>query len=262
MVPPGSSEEVVQAIRVELGTDRPILEQFWIYLRGLARGDLGESFRYERPVLDLVLDALPATLALGSLSILLALVISIPFGTLAAARPGSWLDKGILVVAMIGQSLPNFWIGVMLVLLFSIRLQWLPAIGNQTASAYILPVITLSAVLIAALLRIVRQSVLEALSEDYIRAARAKGCPPASNPVGPCTKERLNSPRNNSWSAGGIRARRSLRRRTYLQLAGRRTSLRCKRPRPATSRSCRASLRRWRQCLSSPTSWSILHTPT
>jgi peptide/nickel transport system permease protein len=177
MVPPGSSEEVVQEIRVKLGTDRPILEQFWIYLSGLVQGDLGESFRYERPVLDLVLAALPATLSLGLLSIVLALVVSIPLGTLAAARAGSWIDKVTLIIAMLGQSLPNFWIGVMLVLLFSIRLQVLPAIGNQTASAYILPVITLSAVLVAALLRIVRQSVLEVLAEDFIRSARAKGVP-------------------------------------------------------------------------------------
>lgn len=177
LVPPGSSEEVVENIRRQLGTNLPLFDQFWIYIVGLLQGDLGTSFRHERPVLELVLGAFPATLALGAVTIAVALAISVPLGIAAAAKPGSWIDRLSLIIAMIGQSLPNFWIGVMLVLFFSIRLQWLPAIGNGSPAAYILPVITLAAVLIAALLRTVRQSMIEALSEDYVRAARARGVP-------------------------------------------------------------------------------------
>ena len=177
MVPPGSSEQIVQGIRQQLGTDRPILEQFWIFLTGLIQGDLGTSFRHQRPVLDLVLERFPATLSLGVLAILFSLMVAVPLGVAAAARPGGFADRLALVVAMVGQSLPNFWIGVMLVLVFAVQNQFLPAIGNATPAAYILPVITLSAVLIATLLRTVRQGMLEALHESYIRTARAKGVP-------------------------------------------------------------------------------------
>jgi peptide/nickel transport system permease protein len=177
MVPPGSSEAVVDAIRTKLGTNLPLHEQFWIYLTGLAQGDLGTSFRYERPVLDLVLSVFPATLALGGVAMLFSLAVALPLGIAAAARPGGLVDRLVLVLAMAGQSLPNFWIGVMLVLFFSIQLQWLPAIGNDGPASYILPVLTLSAVLIATLVRTVRQSMLESLAEDYVRTARAKGVP-------------------------------------------------------------------------------------
>lgn len=177
MVPPGSSEAAVEAIRVKLGTNLPLLEQFGTYLAGLLRGDLGTSFRYERPVLDLVLSVFPATLALGGVAILFSVLVAVPLGIAAAAQPGRLIDRLVLVLAMVGQSLPNFWIGVMLVLLLSIQLQWLPAIGNDSAASYVLPVITLSAVLIATLVRTVRQAMLEALAEDYVRTARAKGVP-------------------------------------------------------------------------------------
>jgi peptide/nickel transport system permease protein len=177
MVPPGSSEAVVEGIREKLGTNLPLFEQFWVYLTGLVQGDLGTSFRYERPVLDLVLSVFPATLALGGVAMIFAVAVALPLGIAAAAKPGGITDRVVLILAMAGQSLPNFWIGVMLVLFFSIQLKWLPAIGNETAASYILPVLTLSAVLIATLVRTVRQSMLEALTEDYVRTARAKGVP-------------------------------------------------------------------------------------
>lgn len=177
MAPPGSGEDVVATIRERLGTDRPLIEQFRLFLTGLVQGDLGTSFRHERPVLDLIIEAFPATLALAATTLVFAVAVAVPLGIAAAARPGGLLDRAALVIAMIGQSLPNFWIGVMLVLLFSVERQWFPAIGNESPSAFVLPTLTLSAVLIAALLRTVRQSMLEALHEDYIRTARAKGVP-------------------------------------------------------------------------------------
>jgi peptide/nickel transport system permease protein len=124
-----------------------------------------------------VLSVFPATLALGGVAMLFAVAVATPLGIAAAAKPGGITDRIVLVLAITGQSLPNFWIGVMLVLLFAIQLKWLPAIGNDTPASYILPVLTLSAVLIATLMRTVRQSMLEALTEDYVRTARAKGVP-------------------------------------------------------------------------------------
>lgn len=175
MVPPGSSEEVVEVIRQRLGTDQPVLVQFGHFLLGLIRGDLGDSFRHGRPVIELILDRLPATLALTATTMTTAVLIAVPLGIIAAYYSGGVLDRAILILSLAGQSIPNFWLGVMLVLFFAIRLQWFPAIGMTGPASLVLPTVTLSLILIAILVRTVRQSMLEVLSEDYIRTVRAKG---------------------------------------------------------------------------------------
>src|SRR5918994_3865865 len=177
MVPPGTSEKVVDSLRQELGTDQPLIVQFGRFLGGLLQGDLGESFRQGRPVLELVLDALPATLALASTTMLTAVLVAVPLGIAAAYRSGGILDRVILIFSLAGQSVPNFWLGVMLVLVFAIRLQWFPAIGMGGPRSIVLPTLTLALILIAILVRAVCQSMLEALNEDYVRTARAKGMP-------------------------------------------------------------------------------------
>jgi peptide/nickel transport system permease protein len=177
MVPPGTSEKVVDSLRRELGTDQPLIVQFGRFLGGLLRGDLGESFRQGRPVLELVLEALPATLALATTTMLTAVLVAVPLGIVAAYRSGGILDRAILIFSLAGQSVPNFWLGVMLVLVFAIRLQWFPAIGMEGPSSIVLPTLTLALILVAILVRTVRQSMLEALNEDYVRTARAKGMP-------------------------------------------------------------------------------------
>jgi peptide/nickel transport system permease protein len=177
MLPPGTGEDVVATVREQLGTDQPLPVQFVRFLGGLLHGDLGSSFRQNRPVLQLVVDAVPATLALAGTTMLLAVGVAIPLGILAAARSGRLADRSILALSLVGQSLPSFWIGVLLVLLFSIQRQWFPAIGNTGPASYVLPTITLAAVLVAQLVRTVRQGMLEVLQEDYIRTARAKGVP-------------------------------------------------------------------------------------
>jgi peptide/nickel transport system permease protein len=177
MVPPGTSEKVVDSLRKELGTDQPLIVQFGRFLGGLLQGDLGQSFRQGRPVLELVLDALPATLALASTTMLTAVLVAVPLGIAAAYRSGGILDRVILIFSLAGQSVPNFWLGVMLVLVFAIRLQWFPAIGMGGPRSIVLPTLTLALILIAILVRTVRQSMLEALNEDYVRTARAKGMP-------------------------------------------------------------------------------------
>jgi peptide/nickel transport system permease protein len=177
MVPPGTSQKVVDSLRQELGTDQPHIVQFGRFLGGLLQGDLGESFRQGRPVLELVLDALPATLALASTTMLTAVLVAVPLGIAAAYRSGGILDRVILIFSLAGQSVPNFWLGVMLVLVFAIRLQWFPAIGMAGPGSIVLPTLTLALILVAILVRTVRQSMLEALNEDYVRTARAKGMP-------------------------------------------------------------------------------------
>ncbi len=177
MVPPGSSEEIVAQIRQQLGTDEPIIVQFGQFLGGLLQGDLGESFRHDRPVLGLVLSRLPATLALTATTMTTAVLVAVPLGILAAYRSGGILDRAILIVSLAGQSIPNFWLGVMLVLFFAVGLGWFPAIGMGGPASLVLPTITMALILVAILVRTVRQNMLEVLSEDYIRTARAKGMP-------------------------------------------------------------------------------------
>ncbi len=177
MVPPGSSEEIVAQIRQQLGTDQPLIVQFGHFLLGLLQGDLGESFRQGRPVLELVLERLPATLALTATTMTTAVLVAVPLGIVAAYRSGGILDRAILILSLAGQSIPNFWLGVMLVLFFAVRLGWFPAIGMGGPASLVLPTVTLALILVAMLVRTVRQNMLEVLSEDYVRTARAKGMP-------------------------------------------------------------------------------------
>lgn len=177
LVPPGTSEDVVDSMRRTLGTDQPLHVQLARFLTGLARGDLGDSFRQDRPVLGLILDHLPATLALAATAMALAVAVAVPLGIAAALRSGSLLDRAVLVFAMAGQSLPNFWIGILLVFAFSIQLGWLPAIGMDGWQSFVLPTVTLALGLIALLARTSRQTMLEVMASGYIRAARAKGVP-------------------------------------------------------------------------------------
>ena len=177
MLPAGTGEDVVALVREQLGTDKPIPVQFARFLGDLARGELGMSFRHERPVLDLVLEALPATLALAATTMATAVLIAVPLGILAAVRSGGLVDRAVLAFSLAGQSMPNFWLGVMLVLFFAIQRPWFPAIGLSGWRSFVLPTITLAAILVAILIRLVRQGMLEALHEDYVRTARAKGLP-------------------------------------------------------------------------------------
>ncbi|MGH2751017.1 MAG: ABC transporter permease [Actinomycetota bacterium] len=177
MNPPGTPESVVENIREELGTDKPLFVQYFDYLGGIARGDLGMSFQGSQPVLQEVLRALPNTLALGALAILVSSIMGIALGIAAALRPNGLIDRAILVYVSLGLSTPNFWLAVVLVLIFSFNLGLLPAIDMTGPESFVLPVATLSVTLTPVLIRTVRQSFLETLSEDFVRAARARGVP-------------------------------------------------------------------------------------
>jgi ABC-type dipeptide/oligopeptide/nickel transport system permease component len=175
--PPGTPEEIVTQVRQRLGTDEPLLVQYKNYLADLARGDLGTSFHGEQSVREAVLDALPNTMMLAGVTILIASVLGLVLGILAALHANRYVDRGILVYVSVAQSTPNFWLAVVLVLVFAVELQWLPAIDKAGPESFVLPVTTLVIMLTPVLIRTVRQSFLETLGEDHVRAARARGLP-------------------------------------------------------------------------------------
>lgn len=173
--PPGTPELIIQQVRERIGTDKPILVQYQNYVLGLATGDFGTSFRGGRPVLESLVAALPNTLLLGAVTMAVSSIIGLIAGIAAALRPNSLLDRVILVFVAVGQSTPSFWLGVVLVLFFAIQLRVLPAIDFVGPQSLILPVATLAITLTPLLIRAVRQSFLESLGEDFVRAARARG---------------------------------------------------------------------------------------
>ena len=164
-----------QALRQSLGLDQPVFEQYLGYLGRLIRFDLGESFLYQRPVRDLLAERLLPTLQLAGTSLLLALVLALPLGVLSAYHKGGLFDVGAMGFSLLGVSIPNFWLGPLLILIFSLWLGWTPVSGREGPASLVLPAITLGTGLAAILARMVRSSVLEVLGEDYVRTARAKG---------------------------------------------------------------------------------------
>ncbi len=162
-------------LRRALGLDRPLMTQYAAYLSGLARLDLGRSFQDQRPVTEVLAERLPATLELAGAALLLALILAIPLGVLAARFRGRPVDSAAMGFSLIGISIPNFWLGPLLILVFSLQLGWTPVSGRDGPLSLVLPAITLGTALAAILARMVRASVLEVLGEDYIRTARAKG---------------------------------------------------------------------------------------
>ena len=177
MNPPGTPERIVEDVREELGTDEPLLVQYGEYLKGLLQGDLGTSFHGSQPVSEEVLRALPNTMILGALAILVSSVLGIVLGIAAALRPNGLADRSILVFVSLGLATPNFWLAVVLVLIFTFKLGWFPAIDMAGPESFVLPVTTLSVTLTPILIRTVRQSFLETFNEDFMRSARARGVP-------------------------------------------------------------------------------------
>jgi ABC-type dipeptide/oligopeptide/nickel transport system permease component len=175
MVPEDATERQIAELRHELGLDRPLPILFAEYIAHALRGDLGPSIRYRKPTLSLILERLPATVQLSSAAMVIALVIAIPSGIISAVRPGSLLDAVTSTAAIVGQALPPFWIGIMLIVLFAVHLGWVPAAGRGGLGHLVLPAITLSLFPMARLARVLRSSLLDVLQEDYIRTARAKG---------------------------------------------------------------------------------------
>lgn len=177
MNPPGQQEEIVQMTRERLGTDRPLMVQYGNYLLGLTRGDLGVSFHGGQSVLDEVLRAVPNTAILAVVTIVFSSTSALIIGIGAALRANGLLDRVVLVYVSLAYATPSFWLAIVLMMLFSVRLGWLPAIDMEGPKSFVLPVITLAVVLTPVLIRTIRQSFLETLGDDHVRAARARGIP-------------------------------------------------------------------------------------
>ncbi|MFS8542337.1 MAG: ABC transporter permease [Limnochordales bacterium] len=175
MLPLDATPEDAARLRAALGLDKPLLVQFFTFLVSLARGDLGTSLRYGLPNLELVLERLPATLELSFAALAFALLLAFPVGILSAVRPGSLIDHLGTVLALVGQAMPVFWLGLMLILNFSVRLQWLPSFGRGTFAHLIMPSIALGMYSAALITRLLRSGMLETLGLDFIRTAWAKG---------------------------------------------------------------------------------------
>lgn len=163
------------ALRHALGLDQPVAVQLLDYFSGLLRFDLGTSLHTQRPIADLLLERLPATIELTIAALLIAVAIAFPLGVLSAVRKDSAWDHGARVVSLLGISIPHFWLGPLLILVFSLWLGWLPVSGREGMASLVLPALTLGTALAAILSRMVRATLLETLSEDYVRTARAKG---------------------------------------------------------------------------------------
>jgi len=170
-----ATEEIIREIRETLGLDRPVVVQYAIFLRNAARGDLGHSLFNRAPVTEELALRFPRTVRLGVASMLVAAAIGVPAGIISATRHLTWVDSLVMVVALAGVSIPVFWLGLNLILIFAVRLQWLPAIGHETWAHLILPAVTLGTASAAIIARMTRSAMLEVLRQDYVRTARAKG---------------------------------------------------------------------------------------
>jgi len=170
-----ATEEVVRQIRQSLGLDQPVPVQYLYFLRNVLRGDLGRSLFNGVPVVEELGQRFPRTVRLAVASMAVASLIGIPAGILAATRRLTWVDTLVMLVALVGVSMPVFWLGLNFILVFSVRLQWLPAFGYGTWRHLVLPSVTLGAASAAVVARMTRSAMLEVLGQDYIRTARAKG---------------------------------------------------------------------------------------
>ncbi len=173
-----STQEDWEHLSAGLGLDKPYYHQYLIFLSDALRGDLGTSIHQDRPVLEVIRERLPATFQLGLTSFLISVIIGLPLGVLSAVRRGSLLDTVAKGMALIGQSAPVFWLGLMLMIFFAVTLDVLPPYGRQQTTSIILPAVTLGWFFVAANLRLVRSAMLDVLDSEYIKLARAKGVPP------------------------------------------------------------------------------------
>lgn len=175
MIPDTAPPQVQEEIRHNLGLDKSIFEQYVIYLGNVLQGDMGRSFRDWRPVGPRIMQAMPITLTLATLTTVFASVMGLAIGVITAYRANTWIDNSLRVASVLGASMPTFWVGLMLILLFAVYLGWLPVMGSMTPKGLIMPVLTLGIGATAGLSRLTRASMLEVLSSDFIRTARGKG---------------------------------------------------------------------------------------
>ena len=179
LVEPGASKEDMAAVRVQLGLDRPIWVQYGQFVSSLLRGDLGHSFYYRTPVLELYMSRFPHSLMLALAAMAFSLIVGIPTGIIAAVRVNQWWDSAGKIFALLGLSLPSFWVGLVMILFFSVYLGWLPSSGSGSVAHLIMPAFALGWYFAAAHMRLTRSAMLEVLGSEYVKLARLKGLPEA-----------------------------------------------------------------------------------
>jgi peptide/nickel transport system permease protein len=179
LLPPSASTDDVRLMEAHLGLDKPLHVQYWTYLAGLLQGDFGRSVRTGELVSDLLLSRVGGSLLLACVALFASIVIAIPLGIVAALRPGGWLDGAIRAVSSLGLAVPPFWLGILLVLLFSVWWRILPSSGFSGPLSILLPAAVLVSEIVPGLVRLMRGAMLEVLSEEYVVGARAKGLSPA-----------------------------------------------------------------------------------
>ena len=170
-----ATQEQWEALKRKLGLDRPLFVQYAFFMRGVVVGDFGKSIRERKPVMDLIAGRVPASLQLAAVSFGFSILLGIPFGIMSAVSRGGLLDNVTKIVALVGQAVPTFWLGIMFIFFFAVKLGWVPPSGHGEWKAIILPAVSMGWFFVAANLRIMRSAMLDALSENYITLARAKG---------------------------------------------------------------------------------------
>lgn len=170
-----ANKEEIENMRRELGLDRPVWMQYFVYVAEVAQGDLGRSIRYQRPVIELIAERIPKTVQLGLTAFVVAIVTGVSLGILAARTRGSVIDRAVRTLAVLAQSMPHFWIGIMAILIFAVILRWLPTSGSGTWQHLVMPALTLATFPMAAIMRITRSSMLETLDAEYVKFLRVKG---------------------------------------------------------------------------------------
>src|SRR5713101_1214984 len=177
---PNATQADVEAVRKAYGLDRPLVTQFFDWVGRAITGDLGDSYFFKARVSSLIAERMPITLTLGLTGLVIALVVSLPLGILGAVRENTGLDRAVQLVALLGQAMPSFWLGLILMIVFGLELGWLPISGTESWDSYIMPGVVLAFSAIPALTRLTRAGMIQAMGSDYIRTARAKGLSRAS----------------------------------------------------------------------------------
>jgi len=172
-----TTEAEIANIKEQWGLDKSYPEQYWVFMSGMAHGDLGKSLIQRRPVTTMIGEALPNSLSLGILAFVIGIGLALVLGVLAATRRDTWLDNGVKFIAVLGQALPTFWVGIVAIYIFSVYWQLLPTSGLGGPANYVLPVLTLAFFLMPGMMRLVRSSMLDVLGSEYVKLARIKGLP-------------------------------------------------------------------------------------
>jgi len=177
MLPDDASQEDIARLRRALGLDQPLTVQYWVFLSKAAQGDLGRSIKGQMPVTEMLTERLPNSLKLAAVAMGVAVLMAFPLGVVAAVKRGTAFDTVANIVAVLGQSLPQFWVGIVLIQIFAVRLRWLPVAGVGTLWHYVLPAFTLGWFVVAGMMRLLRSSMLDILGSEFVKLARIKGVP-------------------------------------------------------------------------------------